>query len=160
MKKHVLSVLAILSLSTANLNVTAAEPGNRARKMLTAELAQSLLGGAVEESSRNSVADTQVGDTWVSTAAYMLKNGNSQVSVLIRHGSKEETKSAYVQCKDMYKGVEVKGIGEAAYRTTTPAQLCVLKGNNWLIFMCGPFTKPDTAGQEKAAKAVLSKLTD
>jgi len=160
MNKHALSILAILALSTVNLDVKA-ETGNRARKMLTPEIAQSILGAPVQESSRNAVADTVMGNTWVSTAAYMLgDNSTSQVSVLIRHGSKEESKNAFVQCKEMYKGIEVKGIGDAAYRTTSPAQLCVLKGNNWLIFMCGTFKNPDAAGQEKAAKAVLSKLTD
>ncbi|MBS1957272.1 MAG: hypothetical protein JST89_24000 [Cyanobacteria bacterium SZAS-4] len=154
--------IALITASTASFGVSAADPGNRACKIFTPDLGQSILGGPVKESSRNAEADTEVGKTWVSHAGYSLTGGDkSQVSLLIRHAaSKEETKNVFEQSKATFKGVDVAGLGDAAYRTTTPPQLNVRKGSDWLIFMCGTFSAPDTAGQEKAAKAVLPKITD
>jgi len=162
MHKYALSIIAVLAASAAGLSALAADPGNRACKIFTADMGQSILGGPVKESSRNSEADTEMGKTWVSHAGYQLTGGDkSQVSVLIRHAStKEEARNVFDQSKATFKGVDVAGIGEAAYRTASPPQLCVIKGPDWLIFMCGTLQAPNTAGQEKAAKMVLPKVTN
>ncbi len=45
-------------------------------------------------------------------------------------------------------------------RTSAPAQLIVLKNNNWLIISAGAFPKADFAFQEKAAREILKNLSD
>jgi len=79
----------------------------------------------------------------------------------MRHASsKDEAKKIFEQSKGTFNGETVSGFGDAAYRTTTPAQLDVLKGTNWLIISAGKFPTPNTALQEKLAKEVLPKVSD
>ena len=135
--------------------VARAEGPNRASLVLTPAIAQQVLGAPAQASPHNKMADTMTGPIWVSNANYSLSGGRS-VSLLIRHAaSKDEASSIFASSKVSFKGVDVHGLGVPAYRTTTPAQLNVLKGANWLIISVGTFKKPEEAGQLKAAKAIL-----
>lgn len=135
---------------------------NRAGQMVTADLAQKILGGPVEPGSLNSNGDTEIGKTWVSRVSFAAKAGGSSAisfTVLIRHGdSPEQAKQIFESSKATFKGVDVGGLGDAAYRTQMPGQLDVLKGMNWLIISAGTFKTPDPALQEKVAHEVLPKI--
>ena len=148
-------------VSSAVLSPALATDTCRAAKVLTPEIAQSVLGGPVEVSG-SGMDDTEVGKTWVSKVHYKkaAEGAKGQVGLLIRHAStKEEASNTFESSKSTFKGVDVAGLGDKAYRTQTPAQLNVLKGSNWLIISAGTFSQPDTAGQEKIAKEILPKIT-
>jgi hypothetical protein len=138
-----------------------ADDTNRASQILTAELAQKILGVPVQ-SSLTKIPDTEMGQTWVSRVSYQSKTGGASapgVSLLIRHAaSVAEAKPIFESSKATFHGEDVSGLGDAAYRTKTPAQLDVLKGANWLIISAGTFQSPDTAAQEKAAREILAKI--
>jgi hypothetical protein len=139
-----------------------ADDGNRASQMLTADLAQKILGSPVEAGSMNGVADTEVGKTWVSRTSYAAKAGGAsavRLSLLIRHGDgAEQAKQIFESSKNTFKGVDVAGLGDAAYRTQTPAQLNVLRGVNWIIISAGTLREANSSMQEKAAREILAKI--
>lgn len=155
----VCSVISLAFLSQASM----AEPENRAATVLTAEMAEKVLGTPVEPEKVNSEKDAVSGQAWVSRVYYQSKTAEvfaPTVGVLIRHAdSKERAKEVFEKSKTLFKGVDVEGLGEPAYRTETPAQLNVLKGQNWLIFSAGTFKKADPEREEQLAKEVLPKVT-
>ena len=156
-----MTAVAICAVSSAVLSPIFAEDAVRAAKILTPELAQSVLGSPVKVSG-SGMPDTDMGKTWVSQIHYSKKEegAKGQVGLLIRHApTKEEATSTFESSKANFKGVTVAGLGDRAYRTERPAQLNVLKGSNWLIISAGTFSQPDTAGQEKIAKEILPKIT-
>lgn len=138
-----------------------ADDTSRAGKILTPELAQKILGAPVEASA-TSIPDTEMGQTWVSRISYQAKTGGASapgVSLLIRHAaSATEAQTIFESSKATFHGEAVPGLGDAAYRTKTPAQLDVLKGTNWLIISAGTFKSPDPVTQEKAAREILPKM--
>ncbi len=157
-------ILTLLSIAASLAFASAAYADNHAIKIFTADMAEKILGKPVEPSPRNSQDDTTVGKTWVSHALYSVKGGaaaSPQAHLMIRHGnSKDEAKNIFESSKATFKGTDVAGLGDAAYRTQMPAQLNVLKGSNWLIITVGTFHEQNTAAQEQLAKAVLPKITD
>lgn len=149
-----------LAVALALISYAWAQGPNRASLILTSAIARKVLGAPVQPSPHNRMADTITGPIWVSNANYHQPGGRS-VTLLIRHAaSKEEASSIFASSKVSFKGVEVHGLGVPAYRTTTPAQLNVLKGSNWLILSVGTFQKPDEAGQLRAAKAILAAVKE
>jgi hypothetical protein len=159
MKSFHLGLVAAFALSFV-ASVRAGDT-NRAAQVLTAELAQKILGVPVESSSTSS-ADTEIGQTWVSRISYRAKGGGASapsVSLLIRHAASDaDAKPIFESSKETFHGEDVSGLGDAAYRTKSPAQLDVLKGANWLIISAGTFQNPDLATQEKAAREILAKM--
>jgi hypothetical protein len=159
MKSFYFALAAVLELSF----VASGRAGdlNRAGQILTAELAQKILGVPVESSSTNS-ADTEIGQTWVSRISYRAKTGGASapsVSLLIRHAaSVADAEPIFESSKATFHGEDVAGLGNPAYRTTNPAQLDVLNGANWLIISAGTLQSPDPAAQEKAAREILGKM--
>lgn len=156
-------LIALIAASLSIVSLAAqAKATNRASKILTADIAQSALGQAVEPADANKNDDTQTGAIWVSNADYQAKPTKPpfrSVHLLIRHASTaEEAKTTFASSKATYKGVTVPGIGDSCYRTKMPPQLNVLKGLNWLIISCGTFKNPEPAGEEKVARACLPKL--
>jgi hypothetical protein len=142
------------------ISVRADDP-NRASQILTAELAQKILGTPVESDS-TSLPDTEMGQTWVSRISYHAKNGGASapgVSLLIRHAAgATEAQTIFESSKATFHGEDVTDLGNPAYRVKTPAQLNVLKGTNWLIISAGTFKTPDSVAQEKAAREILAKM--
>lgn len=100
--------------------------------------------------------------TWVSRASFAEKAESAagrSVSLLIRHApSHEEAQSIFESSKATFHGEEVAGLGEAAYRTKVPAQLNILRGNDWLIISAGTLRESDAGAQEKAAREILANL--
>jgi hypothetical protein len=143
------------------VTVVRAGDTNRASQILTAELAQKILGTPVESGS-TSMPDTEIGQTWVSRISYHAKTGGASapsVSLLIRHAAgATEAQTIFESSKATFHGEDVAGLGNPAYRVKTPAQLNILKGTNWLIISAGTFQTPDPIIQEKAAREILAKM--
>jgi hypothetical protein len=159
MKSSLVTLAVVLSL--CSIPIARADDTNRASKILTAELAQKILGAPVEAGG-SGMADTEIGQTWVSRVSYHVKTGAAsapEISLLIRHApAAADAKTIFESSKATFHGEDVSGLGDAAYRTKSPAQLDILKGANWLIISAGTFNKPDPAIQEKAAREILAKM--
>lgn len=133
----------------------------KACELLTAQVAQAVLGKPVKAGATNGSSDVSNGDTSVTQCNYSAKSSAidaPQVSLLVRHSSSDQAKQAFDGGKSTFHGQDVAGLGEAAYRTKSPGQLDVLKDGNWLIISAGTLRKPDPAAQEKAAREILKKL--
>ena len=140
-------------------------PGdNLAAKVFTEEMAQRIFSAPVKPADRNKEADIKNGAITVSRCSYSVTGDAAlpiTVSLMLRRaGSADEAKSIFLSSKSTYKGEAVAGLGDDAYHTTTPAQLNVLKGSNWLIISAGAFPKEDRALQEKAANEILKAIKD
>ena len=155
-------LVRVLTLICAVTNVSATELDNIAIKMLTPEIAERILGAPVEAGSQNESADIHNGANVVSRAGYGVKAGgpsSPRIGLLLRRSATaEETKTAFLGSKAIYHGVDVAGLGDAAYRIDKPAQLNVLKGADWVIITAGVFPGADPALQEKTAREILPKL--
>lgn len=163
-KTFLLAVCLCISALPGRAQIGEGKAGNRASTLLTAALAQGILGVPVEASTSNTAPDTGAGKTWASRASYTAKSTEGEhpgITLLMGHVSTAaEAKDIFESNRDASRGVAVPGIGDAAYRTADPAQLNVLKGATWLIISAGTPAKPDTAAQEKAAKEILAKLAE
>ena len=152
----IFSAVCIAALSTSAF----AGPSNRATEILTPGIAQKILGASVKAGPKNSEADVVKGKTWTSKANYSTTGDGPSIKLLIRHAeSADQAKQIFDSNKASNKGQPVTNIGESAYRTSAPAQLNVLKGQNWVVISVGTASKPDTAAQEKLAKEILPKIT-
>jgi hypothetical protein len=154
--------LLVFLLSTS---IVAADPAvNIAATILTPEVAQRIFGGPVEAAKLNSEADMKSGAAVVSRCSYS-KNDDAgtatNISLLLRRAATlEEGKAIFLASKLTHHDEEISDLGDAAYRTTAPAQLNVLKGRNWLIISAGPFPKADPGLQEKTAREILKNIQD
>lgn len=151
------SVIASALLLLAGTSAFAA---NRSSQILTAAVAESVIGAPAKPAMINTFDDTEMGKIWVSNANYSCKaNGSKTASLLIRHAqSKEEAVSTFNESKQKFAGSDIAGLGEGAFRNNL-GQLNVLKGQNWLIITAGETGKPDQASEEKLAKDILPKIT-
>jgi hypothetical protein len=136
---------------------------NLATTILTPDLAQRIFGAPAQAAKVNSELDTKSGSAVVSRCSYFLysNTGTTTVSLLLRRAANvEEGKAIFFASKQTNHDGEIANLGDAAYRTTAPAQLNVLKGANWLIISAGAFPKPDPVLQEKAARDILKNIGD
>jgi hypothetical protein len=145
--------------------VFAADPAAKlATTIFTPDVAQRIFGALAEAAKVNSEPDTKSGAAVVSRCSYFLKSDNgtiTTVSLLLRRAATvEESKAIFFASKQANHDEEIANLGDAAYRTTAPAQLNVLKGANWLIISAGAFPKPDPVLQEKAARDILKNIGD
>jgi hypothetical protein len=154
-------VVLLAAFALCFVTAVRADDTTRASKILTAELAQKILGAPVEAGG-SGMADTEIGQTWVSRVSYHVKSGAAsapEISLLIRHASAAaDAKTIFESSKATFHGEDVSSLGDSAYRTKSPAQLDILKGANWLIISAGTFSNPDPATQEKAAREILAKM--
>jgi len=152
-----------VALAISSSTACAAPADNACVSVLTADVAQRVLGAAVEPGIRNSVTDQTMGTSVISRCSYSLKGvmrGATVSLMLTRAGTADEAKTNFTSSKATYKGQDVAGLGDAAFRTAMPAQLNVLKGRDWLIIAAGTFPKGDAALQQKAAVEILKNLHD
>ena len=156
----------VLLLLLALFGICGAEPSapNRASQILTAAVAEKVLGASVQAADGNFQADTLRGPIWVSNAYYSLAQAPAPapfVALLVRHASDAtEAKQGFSEGKATFQGQPVAGLGVPAYRTAQPAQLHLLVGRKWLILSCGTFQKPDLNGQILLAKLILASLKE
>jgi hypothetical protein len=158
------AICVCVAIAFSSTTALAAGPtANTCVGVLTADVAQHVLGGAVAPGIRNAVSDQTMGTTMISRCSYSLKGvarGAAVSLMLTKAGSADEAKSNFTSSKATYKGQDVPGLGDAAYRTAMPAQLNVLKGRDWLIIAAGPFPAGDPMLQQKAAMEILRNLHD
>lgn len=149
---------SLLALTAATL--LADEP-DRAAKVLTAEMASRVLGEAVEPGLRNTMPDEVSGKSWVSIAAYSTRNGldRKTITLFLRHeANAATTQKSFDSTRGALKGTPMTNLGDAAYRTETPAQLNFRIGADWFTISAGTASSPDTELQEKVAREILARL--
>lgn len=150
------------ALALSSTATFAAQPvTNACTKVLTPEVAQRILGGSVVADNVNSRPDVKAVGV-MSNCGYTLKDHDASVGMMLRNlKSSEQAKKAFLASKIIYKGQDVTGLGDAAYRTGAQhTMLNVLKGPNWLLISAGNFPKSDPALQQKAAVEILKNLHD
>ena len=149
------------TLLVLSLGCSAALAEQRATKILTADMAAKILGGPVKPSILNTMDDVDMGKIWVSKARFEALSGGKSCGILVRHATdKDEAVRIFHESKATFSGVPVPGIGDEAYRVTTPSpQFNVLKGQTWVVFNAGTHQAGDNAAQEALAKEVLPKIS-
>jgi hypothetical protein len=156
--------LCLLVFLLAPCLVAADSAVNVAATIFTPDVAQRILGAPAEAAKINFEADMKNGAAVVSRCSYLMKNDAgtaTHISLLLRRAaSVEEGKAIFLASKLTYHDEEITNLGDAAYRSTAPAQLNVLKGKNWLIISAGVFPKADPLLQEKAAREILKSIQD
>jgi hypothetical protein len=156
--------LCLLVFLLATCVVTADSAINLAATILTPEVAQRIFGAPAEAAKVNSEADAKSGAAVVSRCSYSIENGAgtaTNISLLLRRAATlEEGKAIFLASNLTHHDEEISDLGDAAFRTTAPAQLNVLKGRNWLIISAGAFPKADPILQVKAAREILKQIQD
>lgn len=160
MKPYASSLAAILWLGVS-WTARAEPPKNLASSIITEGVAARVLNTEVEADVANAQSDFDNAKTLISHCAYRGKDSRTNaahVDVLLRQSeSADIAKEQFDGAKAVYRGKDVAGIGDAAFRTTLPAQLHILKGRVWVIVTAGTF-KADPALEEEVAQIVLKRL--
>lgn len=125
-------------------------------------MAAEILGAGITPAARNASPDVDTGGAVLSQAGYSAKTSageNVSVSVLLRRAPSAEAASAiFMASKRNFQGEDIQMLGGVvAYRTTTPPQLNLLLGRDWLIISAGVFPHADIERQERVARQVLQQ---
>jgi hypothetical protein len=152
------------ALSLVALFVSNAEAGNNlASTVFPERAAEEILKTDVEAASGNAQPDITSAKTLISYCSYKTKTGKTNaahIDVTVRKSeTPEDAKAQFDSGKLIYRGQDLSGIGDAAFRSTSPPQLMVLKGKYWIMVTAGTF-KPDPALEESAASEILRRLRD
>ena len=162
MKPYASFLTALLWLGTSCI-ANADPPKNLASSILTQPLAERILNIDVEADSANSQPDTENARTLISHCSYRAKDPGTNaahIDVVLRQSENADlAKEQFDGAKVVYRGTDVPGMGDAAFRTKLPAQLQVLKGRVWLMVTAGTF-KADPALEELVAQEVLRRLRE
>lgn len=152
-------VILIAALAGAATTASASIAGD----VFTAAMATEVLGDAISPSARNASPDVDTGGTILSQSGYTAKTrdgNNVAVSLLLRRApTAEAASSIFLASKRNFQGEDIHTLGEVvAYRTTTPAQLNLLLGRDWLIISAGIFPHADPELQERVARQILQHV--
>ena len=133
----------------------------KACDLLTQQAAQRAAGGPVKKAPDNPASNRSSGGTDLSSCTYTSTSADFRsptITLLVRSADADESRSAFESNKSTYKGKDVSGLGDAAYRTASPSQLNILKGGTWMIITAsaGPKARPDI--ENKAARDILRNL--
>jgi hypothetical protein len=159
-------VICLIILEVALWNAGAEELGpekNLASTILTQALAERILSRDVEPAAGNNQPDggSSLGKMRVSHCSYATSASvpGKQASYLDFTLRQLETaalaKAQFESLKIVYRGKDVSGVGEAAFRPTSPSQLHVLKGRFYIVV-----TAPAPNMEENAAAEILRRLRD
>jgi hypothetical protein len=159
------SWLIIVAFGLAS--VWAIEPDfsrNIAAGVLTQALAERILDAEVDPASGNTQPDGHAARVRISHCSYQTKASEKKsghIDLVVRQS--ETAEGARVQfdsAKVIYRGKEVSGLGEAAFRPATLSQVHVLKGRSYIIVTAGASSKADPKLEENAASEILRRLRD
>ena len=139
-----------------------AEPGrNLASSVLTQTLAEEILGADLEPDRGNTQPDLSSVKTVISHCAYAAKGSGRNlphVDLVVRVSeTPDAAKGQFDGARAVYSGKEVSGLGDAAFRSSLPEQLNILKGRVWITITAGRF-KADTKLEEQVANEILRRL--
>lgn len=136
---------------------------NLASSVLTLTLAEQILGTELEPDRANSQPDITSVRTLISHCAYAAKRSgkNAPHVDLMVHISEtaDAAKGQFDGAKAVHAGKEVTGLGDAAFRSSLPGQLNVLKGRVCITITAGTF-KADATIEEQVANQVLGRLPE
>ncbi|HXM74064.1 MAG TPA: hypothetical protein VN904_02215 [Chthoniobacterales bacterium] len=159
------SWLIIVALGLAS--VWATEPDfsrNIAASVLTQALAERILDAEVDPASTNTQPDGHAARVRISHCSYQTKASEKKsghIDLVVRQSETTEgARAQFESAKVIYRGKEVSGLGEAAFRPTTLSQVHVLKGRSYIIVTAGASFKADAKLEENAASEILRRLRD
>ncbi len=161
-----LILICSLVVGLALWSATADELGrekNMASTILTPVLASRILSGDVEPGSSNSQPDGGFARMRISHCSYKTTAVGKQAAYLDFDLRQMDTpalaKAQFESSKIIFRGQDVSGVGEAAFRPVSPAQLHVLKGRYYIVVSAGK-SKSDASAEENAVAEILRRLRD
>jgi hypothetical protein len=156
--------LIIVALALAN--VWATEPDfkeNIASHALTKALAERILGAEVDAASANTQPDGHAANIRISHCSYQTKASEKKsghIDLIVRQSETAEgARAQFDSAKVIYRGIEVSGLGNAAFRPATLSQVHVLKGRCYIIVTAGT-ARAEPGLEESAASEILRRLRD
>ena len=159
------SWLIIVALGLAS--VWATEPDfsrNIAASVLTQALAERILDAEVDPASVNTQPDGHAARIRISHCSYQTKATEKKaghIDLVVRQSETAEgARAQFESAKVIYRGKEVSGLGEAAFRPGTLSQVHVLKGRSYIIVTAGTSFKANPKLEENAASEILRRLRD
>lgn len=136
---------------------------NMASTILPPVLASRILSGDVEPGSGNNQPDGGFARMRTSHCSYKTTASGKQAGYLDFDLRQMDTpalaKAQFESSKIIFRGQDVSGIGEAAFRPVSPAQLHVLKGRYYIVVSAGK-SKADPSVEENAVAEILRRLRD
>ena len=136
---------------------------NIASRVLPQALAERILGAEVDAASGNSQPDGHAATVRISHCSYQTKPSEKKtghIDLIIRRAeTAEAARAQFDSAKVIYRGKEVSGLGDAAFRPGALSQVHVLKGRCYIIVTAGT-VKADPGLEENAASEVLRRLRD
>ena len=163
MKTQLISFYALLFCAGTVLILKAEAPGNLASSILTQALAGRILNADVQPGSANTQPDGDNGRMRISYCSYKGTGTDKNQPHLDLQIKQSDTpanaRALFESSKMIYRGQDVSGVGDAAFRSTMPPQLHILKGRSFIIVTAGR-AKADPALEESAASEVLRRLRD
>ena len=156
--------LIIVALALPSVWATEADlKENIASRLLTQALAERILGAEVEAASANSQPDGHAANIRLSHCSYQTKASEKKsghIDLILRQSDTAEgARAQFDSAKIIYRGQEVSGLGDTAFRPATLSQVHVLKGRNYIIVTAGTF-KAEPGLEENAASEILRRLRD
>jgi hypothetical protein len=162
--KFIFRLLLIIGFALWNAGADELGPEkNLASTILTQALAGRILSRDVVPAAENSQPDggSSLGRMRVSHCSYATSASvpGKQASYLDFTLRQLETaalaKAQFESLKIVYRGKDVSGVGEAAFRPISPSQLHVLKGRFYIVV-----SAPAPDMEENAAAEILRRLRD
>jgi hypothetical protein len=151
----VVAIAAVASIRADALNLAAT--------IFTESDAQQVYSGEVEPANYNQQPDKDGAGMHLSRCGYSWKKKSRQVAhvdlELHQWKTAEMARTQFDSIKQVYRGTDVSGMGDAAFRSSTPAQLHILKGRMWISVTANTF-KPDPAMADQVAAVALRRLRD
>ena len=155
--------ICLLIAGVALWNAGADELGpekNLASSILTKPLAERILSRDVEPGAENNQPDgvgfAKMRSSHCSYATAASVRGKQAAYLdfaLRRLETPELAKEQFESSRIIFRGKDVSGVGEAAFRPTSPSQLHVLKGRFYIVV-----TAPAPDMEESAVAEILSRL--
>jgi hypothetical protein len=141
-----------------------AEPvKNLASSILTLTLAEQILGADLEPDRVNSQPDINSVRTLISHCAYAARSSGRNaphVDLMVHISDNADmAKGQFDGAKAVHAGKDVTGLGDAAFRSSLPGQLNVLKGRVCITITAGTF-KANAKMEEEVASQILGRLPE
>jgi hypothetical protein len=153
-----------VSLSFGAILFAQADGGkNLAATLFTESDATDVMPAEVQAAASNTAADGQSAGSLTSQCSYVSTKKNRQIAhvdLMVKQWKNAElARAQFESMKIIYRGADVSGVGDAAFRSINPAQLHVLKGRTF-VTVTAVKVQADKAMEEAVAATALRRLTD
>jgi hypothetical protein len=157
-KHFLLGCVALVMIAT-----TRGDTINLAATLFRQTDAEQIFSGELEAASYNTKPDGEGAGTRISQCGYVWKKNSRQVAhvdlSLRQWKTPEVARAQFEGMKLVYRGTDVNGLGDAAFRSPSPAQLHVLKGRTWITVTAGTF-KAEPEKEAVIATIALGRIND